>query len=364
MGKYSLENYEIYKTKKIRPVLLSTPQDNYGRGQINYITCSWAELEPHRGCYRFAALLEEVLVTFNPVLILKPDYPDWVKDYQEECFTRFIRRAGSYFEKNNSSLIGTVITTINNKIVEWDAYLEGFRNFTLFADLHNYELISFLKNRKQEFGIRISCSEDNWIKCCEDLAGQFLQNHWERKPVLLHVLDETLGQETQRQALQWHAGFSNKKLNLGFHIALRRLTYTEKVSSGGVLPARFWFVNTGSSPCYSDLKIKLKLIREDEIHLINVSSAPSDWPVGDIIQNEIIQLPSLEEGNYSLSVGIFHKNDLPVSMGIDGKQNDGFYKMGDIRIDYVNRDNLKNVWENYYPEGYYPLEDPKRPEVQ
>ncbi len=361
MGKYSLENYELYKTKKIRPVLKAS-SDNYGRGPVNYITCSWADLEPRRGCYNMDFILEEVSKAFNPVLVIKPDYPDWIKDNPLECFARLIRRVGSCFMKREIMLIGIVITSISNSVVEWEAYIDGFKTVTLFADIHNYELIRFLKNKNQEFGLRISFGEANWIQACEDLACQNLQDNWERKPTLLHVLDEACGLQVKRQALQWHAGFSNKELDLGFHIALRKLTYPENVSSKGVLPVRFWFVNNGSAPCYGSLCINLQLVREDKIYVIPVPNSPVGWPVGDIIHNEKIPLPSLEEGIYSLAVGLFHKHNVPVGMGIDQKSTDGFYKMGDIRIDHVNRDYINNIWEHYYPEGYYPLEDPGEPE--
>ncbi|ROR27400.1 hypothetical protein EDD66_10697 [Mobilisporobacter senegalensis] len=364
MGKYSLENYEIYKTKKIRPDLLKTATDNYGRGQITYINCSWADLEPKRGCYKLESILDEVSKTANPVLILKPDYPDWINIYPEECFARFIRRVGSFFLGKDIRLIGVVISTIGNNVIEWNAYIEGFKDITLFADVHNYELIRFLKNENQNFGLWISCNEDNWISCCEDLASQNLQCNWERKPTLLHVIEDSCGFQVIRQSKQWHAGFSNKKLDLGFLLALRRLTYPDKVSSNGVLPMRFWFANNGDSPCYNELCIKLQLVRGDESYIIPLLNSPTNWHVGDIIHNEIIQLPNLLEGNYSISVGLFYKNNDPVYMAINQNNMDGFYKMGELTIDYTNRDNLKNVWEYYYPEGYYPLEDPQSPESE
>ncbi len=360
MGKYSLENYEIYKTRKIRP-LFKTPPANSGRGQINYITCSWAELEPKRGCYELETLLDKAAKTFNPVLVIKPDYPKWVTDYPEECFAGLIRRTGSYFKKKDISLAGVMIFSIRNNPVEWNAYMEGFQEITLFADLDNYGLIRFLKDKNREFGLRISCGEENWIRCCEALAEQGLQNNWQRKPALLHVLDPVCGVQVKRQSSGWHCGFSNQNLDLGFQIMLRRLTYPKTVSSMGVLPARFWFVNTGSAPCYGELSIKLKLVRGDETFLIPVTDSPS-WHIGDIIHNEIIQLPSLLEGSYSLSAGLFYKQQLPVYMGIDGECGDGFYQLGELEVDHTNRDSLKNVWEHYYPEGYYPLEDPAAPE--
>lgn len=361
MGKYSLENYEIYKTRKIRP-LFKTPPAKSGRGQINYITCSWVDLEPKRGCYVLEPLLNQIAKTFNPVLVIKPDYPEWVTDYTEECFAALIRRAGSYLREKDISLTGVIVSATGNNPVEWKAYMEGFQEITLFADLENYGLIRFLKDKNREFGLRIYCGEENWIRCCEALAEQGLQNNWQRNPVLLHVLDPVCGIQVLRQASSWHCGFSNQNLDLGFQITLRRLTYPEKVSSMGVLPARFWFVNTGSAPCYSDLSIKLKLVRGDKTFLIPVPDSPS-WHVGDIIHNEIIQLPALLEGSYSLSAGLFYKHKFPVYMGIDTECADGFYQLGELEVDYTDRDNLKKVWEHYYPEGYYPLEDPAAPEV-
>lgn len=360
MGKYSLENYEIYKTKKIRPDLLKTAPDNWGRGKINYVTCSWALLEPYRGDYRLD-FLDEISKTFNPVLMIRPDLPNWMTENPEECFSVFIRRMGSYVMMNHIPLTGVVITTISNSTGEWNGYVDGFKSTTLFADLDSYELIQFLRDKNQSFGIRISCREGNWIECCEDLAVQSLQNHWETNPVLLHVLDESCGPHVKRQSLQWHAAFSNRELDLGFSIALRRLTYPEEVSGGGALPIRFWFVNSGSSPCYHKLSIQLKLSQEDNTFVISLLNSPSHWHVGDIIHNEMVQLKGLSAGIYSLSVGVFY-DDVPVYMGMNQRNENGFYTMGEIKVDQKDGDSLKNVWDHYYPEGYYPLEDPGSPE--
>lgn len=49
MGKYSLENYEKYKTYKIRPQPLGTHPKNLGRGRGSFLNIPWAELEPERG---------------------------------------------------------------------------------------------------------------------------------------------------------------------------------------------------------------------------------------------------------------------------------------------------------------------------
>ena len=175
MGIYSLENYEKYKTKTIRFKPESKAPSNFGTGQIHYVKLPWASLEPHRGEFNLELINREMENVKNPILVLIPDIPLWVDNHKSDSFTSFIRRVGSFIG-GDRKLVGVVISTINNSQAEWDGYIESFDKTTIFADLDNKELISYLKDNNKDFGLLVKCNEKNWIECCEGFAKQNLQH--------------------------------------------------------------------------------------------------------------------------------------------------------------------------------------------
>ncbi len=361
MGIYSLENFEKYKTYKIRPLpLLDTPFNPRSR-QINFITFSWSELEPSRGQYCLAPVFMALTNTINPVLILEPILPLWVHDHIEDCFSSLIRRVGSGLTEDKR-LLGVVISTMNSSRQVWEAFVDSFEPVFLLADIHNSSLISYLTRNKISFGLIVKCCEENWIDCCEAFARQNLQNIWKTNPVILQITDNVCGENISREALRWHVAYTNLPIDIGYHFVLRRLTYPKVASSNGALPLRFWFVNHGSSPCYRYIKIKLLLSKEDRRYEIPINAATNTWLIGDITHNEILHLPDMIPGKYAVSLGVFFEDNRSLYLNIQGEEHDGFYGLGTLDIDLQNRDYLFDIWDNYYPDGYYPLEDPQAPE--
>lgn len=363
MGKYSLEHYEKYKTIIIRPQPLSKNPPNFGNERTDYLTFSWNELEPSRGGYRLDGIKKSLNTASNPVLLLKPDLPVWVKDHADDYFSAFIRKVGSYID-GDRRLVGVVISTLADSKEEWNAYMDSFDALTILADLHHHRLIHHLREHGQEFGLLVKCSEDNWIACCEAFARLNLQDVWKSKPVILHLADQTAGPNIRREAMRWHACLSNIDMGLGYDLTLRRLTYPEAVSSNGSLPLRFWFVNAGSSRIYQDIELWLKLKQEHASYELPLNAATSSWLTGDIVHNEIVRLPDMLPGTYALSIGVFHKDRSCIHLNIHGEEKAGYYSAGTIKVEITDKDRLENIWDTYYPEGYYPLEDPKVPESE
>lgn len=361
MGKYALENYERYNTYKIRPQPLPMAPDSKGRGQFHKVTLTWKELEPVRGGYNLRELHRLIDDTSNPVLMIKADFPSWVTERASECFASFIRKIGSSLD-GNYKLEGIVITTIESCSHEWEAYIDAFGEFPLLVDMHNQELIQYLTIHNMDFGLIVKCSETNWIECCEKLAEYNLQEVWKKRPVLLQIEDSSCGPHIERQAWSWHASMANVPMDLGFSIALRRLTYPKQVSSNGALPLRFWFVNTGSAPCYRDSKVWIRLQQGSNRYDISLRVNTKDWLLGDVTYNEIVKLPEMDPGTYKVSLGIFFEDHSPMQLNMNCTIDHGFYELGSIEIDVVPREEYFHIWDEYYPEGYYPLEDPQSPE--
>lgn len=361
MGNYSLENYEKYKAIKVRPYPLPRNDNHSRNGQFNYVSFSWKELEPTRGEYRLEKVKEAISTAINPILVLKPDVPLWVNDHSNDCFAAFIRKVGSYID-SDSRLAGVVMSTLADGKEEWNAYMDSFDALTLLADLHHYRLIQYLREHDRGFGLLVKCSEDNWIACCEAFAIQKLQQVWKSYPVVLDVTDNVCGPNSRREAYRWHASLSNLNIGLGHDLALRRLTYPETVSSHGSLPLRFWFVNTGSARIYREFTLWVKLVQGDTVYELPMHAATQSWLTGDLVHNEVIQLPNMRPGNYKLSLALLYRDRSYIHLNIKSNEQDGYYEAGTVKVEITSEDPLLNIWDRYYPEGYYPLEDPQVPE--
>ncbi len=371
MGIYSLENYEKYKTKTIRFIPQSKTPSNFGAGQIHYVRLPWTSLEPNRGEFNLEFINKEMENVKNPVLMLVPEIPVWVSNHQSDAFAALIRRVGSFIGENKN-LVGVVISTINNSRAEWDGYLDSFESTTVFADLNNKELIGYLKDKNKEFGLLVKCNEENWIDCCEGFAKQNLQHIWKKNPVLVHLTDDVCETNMSREIYRWHGGLSNILLDLGYNLTLRRVTYPEVVSKKGALPLRLWFVNMGTAKIYQPFTIKLRIKPQglpqthgkDTSYELTLGGSTESWSVGDITHNEILQLPDMEVGIYTISIGLFLLDNTPIQLNNENIPVNGFCEIGTVCIDNKKRDELFNIWDTYYPEGYYPLEDPQVPEEE
>lgn len=94
MGKYSLENYEKYKTVKIRPQPLLNREFDASQGPFEYVSFFWRALEPVRGEYRLEAIKEALRTAHNPILVLVPELPIWVQGYEPDCFAALVEKSG------------------------------------------------------------------------------------------------------------------------------------------------------------------------------------------------------------------------------------------------------------------------------
>lgn len=387
MGKYALEHYSPYETYKIRP--MSVPHSkaavNPGRGQYRLVELTWEELEPQRGTYDLDRLKEALAEVHNPVLSIKQVIPSWLKKGSEEGFLHLIRRIASALP--DVKLIGVAVSSEEGSPGIWEAYLEAFEGIPLLVSLEQEALLRYLKEKEYPFGLIVNCSEDNWVSCCEKFAEYRLQNTWQRMPVLLQIEEEEVGysipgyslpgyslpryslqgenipgENIRRESLRWHAGLSSCPMDIGYDFTIRRLTYPKKIASKGALPLRFWLVNKGSAPCYLDYSLRLRLEREGEQREFILNIDKGAWKVGDITHNEIISLPVLPFGEYYLSAGIFFSDESPMELDIRMEEKEGYYRLGTVEVCKDTAVDLAHAWDDFYPEGYYPLEDPQLPD--
>jgi hypothetical protein len=58
---------------------------------------------------------------------------------------------------------------------------------------------------------------------------------------------------------------------------------------------------------------------------------------------------------------LFRSDGNPIPLRIEAKQENGYYELGSIDVDPGLENNLLHAWDDFYPDGYYPLEDPQAP---
>ncbi len=189
----------------------------------------------------------------------------------------------------------------------------------------------------------------------EGLARNELFKNWQKYPVYLNNDNEIIDEQT---ASAWHVCASTNSLNLGFKIAVKKIAYPKQLSSSGAFPVRIWVDNIGTSPMYE--KLNLSFFVGNDNKALEIVTNDVRVNIGDTIINTIGKLPQLKTAEHDLFFSA-NKNGQFVKLANDMPIVNNMYKIGKISVDDNNRDFLFNAWDNYYPEGYYPLEDPKLP---
>lgn len=93
-------------------------------------------------------------------------------------------------------------------------------------------------------------------------------------------------------------------------------------------------------------------------------AATHSWLTGDLVHNEMVPLMDMSPGKYTLSIALYFEDRSYIPLHIQNPQQDGYYEAGMIQVEISDEDPLMNIWDAYYPEGYYPLEDPVVPEQE
>jgi len=227
--------------------------------------------------------------------------------------------------------------------------------------LRQPEALLQARNQGAAFALLLTPDESGWLDTAQALAEHGLQRHWETAPVYAR-LSEAPGPEQVEQLQAWHVRAANFPANLDMDLRLRRLTCPCALSSQGALPLRLWMQNAGASPLYGPHRLFLRLSRGAWSEDLPLQTPPDVFmKLGDIVYNEILQLPALPEGELALRLILTGPGGSPLLLNTDLPEQEGLYQVGTILADHKPRPQLFTIWEDWYPDGYYPLEDPKVP---
>lgn len=354
-GKYSLEAYRRYPEARVCPPLSAAKP-----AQLAIAEVSWRKAEAKRGEYAFDI---PKVQSGHTLLNVNLEAPDWAREGQAGLAASFVRRLGK--ETNGGAAFSGVLL---NRTPLWAedtckelarAFADAFDNSFLIVSPKD-GLAEILKAEDIPFGLVLNLS-GGILPLRTQLAQGGLQRVWQKCPVFVKGAAPEGAQEAEKVVRGWHAAAAEGKETDGCRVALRRLTFPAQVSAGGALPLRLWWQNMGTSPLYGKSTVRLRLSGGGITKEIAVHDEKETRIPGDAVHNEIIQLPQMPAGEYTLQCAVFceHKGFLPLANDVPGEN--GWYTMATITLDDVKRPEAYEAWNGYYPEGYYPLEDPKLP---
>jgi len=375
--------YEIYDTVKMRPNVIKTPLVNPGIGVLPTTKIKWRDIESKRGVFDFGILktILEKAKDEQKVIALQlcPEAPDWVGENEKAMsFACFVREVGSrhgecpYIYMVDVSLPGCECD-ISDVVLHTvaDAYIEAFPNKYKMISIKCGRLANYFKDTcMNDIGLIVEAKE-GFEYFGQQLARLGLQNVWEKAPIRL-IADDVSG-DLQNEATRWHVSSidvtgkydRNWAESLGYRFEIRRIHHPTVMSSAGALPLRLWMTNVGNAPCYKPIGMYTRLTcraNEGEKEIVKTKFDAGGWLPGDSIYNEIIEMPGLKDGIYDLGFGmILSGSDVPLALATEGGSNDGYYDLSTINVDGISRPEMFKAWDDVYPDGYYPLEDPKVP---
>lgn len=241
------------------------------------------------------------------------------------------------------------------------AWRRAFDAAPLIVRADRPQQIAALRREGIPFGLLLDASGGT-RPVRRQLATQDLQCVWQSSPVFLLAKGCPDEAEALSRALEsWHVLAADVPGALPGALLVRRVTYPKALSSGGAFPVRLWLQNVGGTPVYPVSRLQLMLRGAAECREIPLRMAAQAWPVGDTVYNEIAQLPGLAPGDYQLLCRVWRMDGCgAVPLGEEA-ETDGWYPLGKLTLDDTPRPELYTVWDNYYPDGYYPLVDPPLP---
>lgn len=267
---------------------------------------------------------------------------------------RFLQRLGMAAQ-GGRAFAGVLLDP--NANVDLSVWRRAFESAPLIARADCPQQIAALRAAGVPFGLLLD-ARGGILPVRRALAVQGLQRVWASAPVFLLAAGCPDGAEALQRAVEgWHVCAADVPGAVPGVLLVRRATWPKALSAGGALPLRLWVQNVGAAPVYGPSRLQLRLGGVDLP--IPLGLARRVWPVGDTVYNEITQLPGTAPGRYPLEYRIRREDANPSVF--TGDAGDGWQALGEVVLDGTARPELYAAWDNYYPDGYYPLEDPKLP---
>jgi hypothetical protein len=185
--------------------------------------------------------------------------------------------------------------------------------------------------------------QDAWKKAPVTLEVCWVMKHWKDMGWDVdHIIDESLkwhissfNAKSSPVPKEWWPSVNRWLKRMGYRFVLRKFTYPDRLNPNSTLSFTSWWDNKGVAPCYKKFPLALRL-KNDEKSVILITDADIlTWMPGDNLYDNSVLVPSnMSRGEYDLQIGILDplSNKPKVKLAISGKQPDGWYFLGKIKI--------------------------------
>lgn len=257
-----------------------------------------------------------------------------------------------------------------------DAYLESFTRTPLIALLHGKKSIEYIKaNAKGPIGWRQDClgdlgfwaaEQDGWTHMFDyypqTIVEYGMEDAWKTGPVSFEIcglfktwdVKEKYSEEQVQyiidQSLKWHMSSFNGKSSdvpvrwkpmmeewikkMGYRYVLRRFVYPSTIRNNSAVDFETWWENKGVAPCYANYQLAIRLKNGKQSEVFVTDADIRKWLPGDAIYNGRFVPQLLSAGEYDIQVALIdpHSREAAIALAIKGKEQDGWYTMGKIRV--------------------------------
>lgn len=257
-----------------------------------------------------------------------------------------------------------------------NAYTDNFKKTPLIALLTDEKTNRYI-NDKVNAGWRVDCigdlgfwakDQNGWTHMYdyypESIIKFDVMDAWKKAPISLEICGtfywwKDLEGYTEKdvkyifeQTLKWHISSFNAKSSpvppeweplvndwlkkMGYRFVLRKFSCSETVRRNSKLLFQTWWENKGVAPCYKNFLLAIRL-KSTEDSIISLTAADiRKWLPGDNIYDSSIYIPkNIPQGYYELQIGIVDPTTRKprVQLAIEGKDAEGWYDLGKIKID-------------------------------
>jgi hypothetical protein len=182
--------------------------------------------------------------------------------------------------------------------------------------------------------------QDAWRTAPVALETCWVPEQWHQwkfplKPILDQALRwhaSTINIKSSRIPAEWKTAFEEFQKQIGYRFVLKRLEYPSHAGRGTMAPLSMWWFNAGVAPSYRNYTLALAI--GDVV--VPLDADIRQWLPGDAVVDGSIAVPrDIAPGRYALRVALLDsKTRLPaIRLAIAGRQDDGWYHVGEIVID-------------------------------
>lgn len=361
MGKYSIKEYMKYPMTVVR-FSSAKESEQYIPSIYTHTILFWKDIEIERGVFEFKKVLEVLMKKENHMIEFQMEPPVFASKETEKYQISFISKMASILE-DQDRVIGIYITGNHVSHAVYETFAQAFCSKPIILDIFDQKGQDWFRDQEHSFGLLLYSMNENLLDVGEVLARRNLTRVWEKNPIFIeNTPSDSVFQKNE--IVRWRGRFSRFNSTLGPLYELRRVTYPKECSSLNYLPMRIWMVNRGTSPNYDHVRFQVRLKQKgsESDYILVLKEDTSLKKMGDLVQNEILQLPELTAGTYEVFLGLFNEKQISVPLNISKDCSEGYYLLGEIAVLDQGELDYERIWDDFYPEGYYPLEDPQAPD--